>query len=183
MRFNIGDKVWTVGTEHYAKRIPCPDCQGQKAVTVILGDGSQVSVDCGCGHGYDGPRGYVEYSAMRQAAKQRTVTGMEIDGAKVEYKLDGHSGGGYYRLEEKNLFATKEEAEARLVELLKDEEDAELRKLNWQKEDNRKTWAWNVNYHRRCLKEAQRNLDYHSRQLAVAKTHAKAPELSQGAHK
>jgi hypothetical protein len=172
VKFNIGDKVWTVGTEHMEKKIPCPDCLGQLAVTVILGDGSSVSVACGCGHGFEGPIGYTKIYVARLESKQRIVTGMSIDGDKVEYKLDGY-GGSCFPASEKQVYSTKEEAEDQLSVLLAEQEKEVQRRIEWQKEDNRRTWAWNANYHRNRLKAAQHEIAYHSGQLTRAKAHVK----------
>ena len=46
-RFEIGERVWTVREyPHYDTLQLCSDCLGQKAVTLIMGDGTHVSIAC-----------------------------------------------------------------------------------------------------------------------------------------
>ena len=43
-----------------------------------------------------------------------------------------------------------------------------------RKEKDTKTWAWNVHYHRKEIREAQKRIEYHTSKLNVAKLHVKA---------
>ena len=60
MTYNVGDIVFYASNDSREERIPCPVCFGKLQVIVILGNGTEVLVDCGyCGKGYEGPKGYV----------------------------------------------------------------------------------------------------------------------------
>lgn len=77
-----------------------------------------------------------------------------------------------------SVFATKEEAEAEkaLLELqhYKDEQN----RINNLKEYANKKWSWNVSYHRNRLKDAQRDIEYHSKKLGIALIKAKEYKIT-----
>jgi hypothetical protein len=100
--------------------------------------------------------------------KSGVVTGMRIDGEKVEYTL--------HHCYPDKVFATKEEAEAEGAIVLAEHEAQEVRRFNHVKDHRHKSWAWNVSYHRRCAKEARRQMEYHESRLAVAKAKAKTQD-------
>ncbi len=170
MKYNIGDVAWFAGCKSVERSVVCPDCFGQKALTVIKGDGSQVSIDCGCRHGCEGSRGYYTYWTWTVYAHQITIQRIEVNGQEVRY---GHD--DCYSCSESELFDTKEDAEKRAAELAEQHEKEELEKI-YRKDKHNHTWAWHVRYHRESLKEAQRQLEYHSAKLNVAKEKAKEPE-------
>jgi hypothetical protein len=49
----------------------------------------------------------------------------------------------------------------------------ELEKAS-QKERDTRTWSWNVHYHRRSIREAKKQLEYHTAKLEAARPQAKA---------
>lgn len=170
-RFAVGDRVWfvTSGTQqHY---VECPDCLGQCALTVTLGDGSQVSIDCDCcKQGYLGSRGSVISYEWKCTVESDEITGMEISGADVRYKFQ-------YRYPDA-VYATKEEAEAESVKVLAAHVEDENRRMNHVKDRQvrHRTWAFSVSYHRRCAKEARKQAEYHESKLVVAKAKTKTPD-------
>ena len=167
MKYKIGDLIWYAHMKYVSKTVTCPDCFGQKALTVIKGDGSQVSIDCGCGHGYEGPRGYYEYTQLVPDVRQVVIQRIEINGTEITY---GHSEN--YQCGESDLFDNKEDAENRAKELATRHEAEELEKI-YRKDKHNRTWAWHVRYHRECLKRAMRDVEYHGAKLNVAKAKTK----------
>lgn len=172
MKFQIGDEVWRATWDYSQDRVTCPDCGGTRALTVIMFDGTEHTIDCaGCAVGYEPPRGVLLVGNYRAATHSHTVTGMKVrrEGG-FEYMLNsGHCVG------EEDMFATKEEALARAETLGQEKAAEELRRI-YRKEKNTWSWAWHVHYHRRGIREAQKQLDYHTKKLAVAKEKAKVPE-------
>lgn len=171
-KFKIGDSVWIPRFNMVDKPVVCPDCLGRKALTVIMGDDSKVSIECtGCSQGYDPARGYIVLHEWKPTIEPTTVDTIKLNG-------DGwlYSGNRFYEQPESGVFATDAEAMARAVEMGKAHEADELDRLENRKENTRRTWAWNATYHRRELKEAQRRVEYHSSKLNVAKAKAKEPE-------
>jgi len=53
-----------------------------------------------------------------------------------------------------------------------DADRAEREKIATKEKDTR-TWAWNASYHRRQIKDAKRQLEYHTAKLNVASLKAK----------
>lgn len=166
--YKIGDKVWYAQIKSSEDKVLCPDCFGKTYLTVILGDNSQVTIECaGCKRGYNEPDGYVFYYKRVVAVSLVTIERMEIEKDKIEYGFNG-----CYRTDESEVFIDKESAEkeaARLTEELNKEELAKI----YRKEKNNRDWAWNAHYHRDCIRRAQHDLDYHTAKLNYAKIKVK----------
>lgn len=174
MKLNIGDTAWVARAAPVETWVICPDCCGQKALTIIFGDGTQASIECeNCKRGYEPPRGVVVLHEYKPVVEPNTITGMDQrqEGAnmKVQY-WSGCSG-----FDGENAFATIEEAQARANELMAIRAKEEKEAFEKGKYNRDKTWAWNASYHRKCLKEAQRNIEYHTAKLNVAKAKSKEP--------
>lgn len=169
---NIGDKVWWAKRKWTEKYTICPDCLGTLALTVIMGDGSSVSIDCaGCARGYEPPTGYVKHHEEVPCVELTTIQGMEVHiGKEIEYSVNGSC-----CVKESELFSTIEEAQKKAEELSIIFNREKLSELN-RKEKPTRTWAWNACYHRKELKRAQQQLEYHSAKLSVAKSKSKEEE-------
>lgn len=167
-KYKIGDVVWYAKMKSVEGIEPCPDCFGQRALTVIKGDGSQVSIECaGCSAGYEPPKGYVRYNKWIADVCQVTIQRIEITPQGVEY---WHSES--YRVREEDIFDSKEEAEKRAIVIFEEHDAQEIARIH-QKEKHNRTWSWNAHYHRDCIKRAEKDLAYHTAKLNVAKIKAK----------
>ena len=171
--FNIGDTVWFARCKSIKKHIPCDACQGQKYLTVFMGDGSQVTIDCaGCQSGYDPPTGYVVFYESVADSVCTKIDRINITADGVEYiTTEGYSG-------KDCMFATKEEADLKAAELGKEYEAERKHRLEHTKENDKRTWAWNASYHRRKIKENQKQVEYHTAKLNVADIKAKEQKRS-----
>ncbi len=163
--YNIGDKVWwaTCGTREVT--IDCPICFRKKKVTLILGNGEQVETNCDyCTSGLSEALGYTNEYQRFSEVKEITITGKEVsedeDGKKIEYRYSN-----YCLYPNVNIFETKEEAESRVQEMIKEYEDSEVTRLAHRKRSNQTHYSWSVGYHKKRLKDAQREVEYHSRKL------------------
>ena len=167
-KYGIGDEVWWACFESEPDYVTCPDCGGTGQITCLLFDGSQVSIDCeGCKNGYLGPQGRLKVYARKPTARRRTITRMEIDAGKVEYGVtDG------YRVLEEDLFQNESDALARAAVKAAAAEGEERDRIARKEKDTR-SWSWNVHYHRRAIREAERQIVYHTSKLNVAKLKAK----------
>ena len=176
-KFKLGDKVWYAQRRTVEEHVVCPDCFGQKALTVIKGDGSQVSIECeGCRIGYEGSQGYVRYYKQSCDVKEITITKVEESTTETRY--------GFwecYCADEDCMFTNKEDAEKKAEELAQQHNQNELNKIN-QKERYNRTWSWNAYYHRDCIIRAERDLEYHTKKLSVAKVKAKEDKLASPQH-
>lgn len=167
-KHKLGDKVWYAQNKAVETSVVCPDCFGQKALTVIKGDGSQVSIECaGCQRGYEPPRGYVSYYEHRTSVSYVEINGIEMDSDKTRYRLSsGHYG------DEAEVFDNKEDAELKARELAERYNKEQLDEIN-RKEKHSRAWSWNAHYHREGIKKAKRDFAYHTAKLNVAKIKAK----------
>lgn len=172
MKYAIGQQVWYAGWTSSPTYITCPDCAGQGRMRVMFPDDSIVSVECaGCQRGYDRPSGYHQVYDRKPEAQVCTVTGVEVSGGKTEWKTTAS-----YSTSEDDLFDN--EVDCIAASKVKAElADAEERDRVNHREKPTHTWAWNASYHRKCLKEAKRNIEYHTSKLAVANLKAKVKDV------
>lgn len=166
-KFDIGQEVWTSGYSRREKQKTCPDCFGKKFLTVILGDDSRVYIDCaGCSRGYESPCGYVTDYEYGERVEPRTITGMEINEEHgdqvIRYKFS------CYTFESDLVFATREEAQEKSIELGKAQKLDDEKRMLTQKENRQRTWSWNATYHRSEIKRLEKDLAYHKEKLNVA---------------
>lgn len=172
-RFNIGDKVYVATFGRKAITVPCPDCFGSTRLSVILGDDTEVSIECvGCTPGgFNPPRGFITNYEWAASASRQTVTGVEeqIEDGEIKYRY--HFAGGYCDYDGKT-FATEEEALVKANELRQAHEDDENRRLMAKTKDKR-SWAWNVHYHRQCAERARKDLAYHEDKARICAAKAK----------
>lgn len=163
--YNIGDKVWWATCGQREVTIPCPVCFGKLRVTLILGNGEQVKTECEyCTRGLESAKGYTHEYQRFSEVKEVVITGKEVreneNGRNVEYRYLN------YCLDDKNTFITKEEAETAVKAMILEYENCEVERMNYKKKSNQSHYSWSVGYHRRRLKDAQREIDYHSRKIS-----------------
>jgi ribosomal protein S27E len=168
MRFEIGQTVWTAHWDASENYVTCPDCGGTGRLRVTFHDETQVSIDCqNCGPGYNPPTGRIKVYDRKPRAQCTVITGVDICGKETRWRiLDS------YIVDDDKVFTDEASALAKANEIAAEADAAERKKV-FQKEKDGRTWSWNAVYHRRCIKEAQRQIEYHSAKLAVAAIKAK----------
>lgn len=174
MRFEIGQQVWLATFSPMTPRyITCPDCGGTGRLRVIFHhDETQVSIDCrNCSVGYDPPSGCVLIYEPQARAQLSIVTGVEVNGTAIRWHLNG-TPTCYGIGEDKNIYDNEGEARAAAETLAAAHIESERKRVLGKEKDTR-TWAWNASYHRRCIKDAQKQNEYHTSKLAVAAIKAK----------
>ena len=177
--YNIGDKVWHASRKSTEETVTCPECFGKRYLTVILGDDSQVTIDCtGCASGYDPPKGYVTYYKQDVDVKTVIIDGMRITRDYVEYEINKTSCSCNI-IKGSDLFPIKEAAEVRAKELADAWNKEQLAKLH-RKEKNHRDWSWHVHYYRRQIRDAEKTIEYATKKLEAAKTHVKKKEVKDG---
>lgn len=175
-KYKLGDKVWYAGSGTVKKSFPCPECFGKCHLIVILGDDSRVPIPCqSCNFrdesnwsSYDAyPHGYVNYYEFEARARLVEITRVEITDEKVEYGFDS-----CYSMDEDMAFDSEEDAVKKATELSIHHTEEEKSKV-YRKEKHNRTWAWNLHYHRDCIKRAERDLAYHTAKATWAKSQVK----------
>lgn len=170
MKFQIGQKVWFAHTAQVVTYPICPECLGNRTLTCILGDGTHVAIDCrSCERGgWEGSRGTLELHIHKAIAEQAVITGVELGSEGVAYS----SLNGFWGKAESDLFEFESDALLKAEEL-EVERNAEAVKRSLCREKDTRSWAWHVTYHRQGIVRAQKELEYHTSKLAIAKTKAK----------
>ena len=179
MRFEVGQKIW-IGD--FSPLSPlhetCPDCGGTGRLRVIFHDETQVSIDCrNCAAGYDPPTGKVVVYRNRASAKHAVISGLEVHGDKVRWHCDA-TAGSYRIVDDEDAFETEADALA-WAQKRAAAYEVEQREKIARKEKDTHTWARNASYHRKNIKRAQHDLEYHTAKLAVAAIKAKQPEATE----
>lgn len=170
---NIGDMIYRVVTGQIESKERCPDCFGKLKLTVILGDGSQVVIDCQtCARGFEPPTGFITRYDYDAKVEHVRIDGMDVRPDRVEYKVDMRGGDGAWSwstVDEDKAFDTFAEAEVFA-------ESERKRQATYQiesKEQRNKSWAWHVTYHRDNIRRHERDLERSRQQLGYAESKAK----------
>lgn len=167
LRFEVGQQVWVADFSPLDPSYEtCPDCGGTGRLRVIFHDETQVSIACqNCALGYDPPTGRIMVRRVAPNARQAIICGYESHD-KIRWHVD--SVANCYRIfDDEKVFVTQAEAQAR-AESDAAEYEANERKRLFEKEQDTRSWAWNASYHRKQIKEAQRQIEYHTAKLSVA---------------
>ena len=175
-RFSIGDHVWVAGAGQSPLQRPCRVCAGDKTVTLILGSGEQVSLDCGmCAAGHHAPTGVETYYEYGAVAVLYRVTGIEAvvdeEGERVRYRSG--SDGAYSILDHEQCYATREEALASCAPLIAEHEAEQERRMAFKEKNTNKSYAWNAGYHLREAKRCRTEAERHERKAVLLKAKAK----------
>lgn len=172
MKYKIGDQVYRLTFESREDSVECPDCGGTGRLRVTFHDETTVSIHCAnCAAGYDPPTGRVKCYSRTPEAELATISGVEINGSKIEYKL--YSGLHSYWLVEEDEICTDHADAMKRAQALADKATEEERARIFRKERDTRTWAWNASYHRNQIKDAQKRIEYHTAKLNAASLKAK----------
>lgn len=183
-KYKKGDVVWWAHCGTMEVTETCPVCFGKYVVHVILGNDEDVTVPCNyCGHGYEGPKGYIKDYKYIAEPKQVAITAIRIeqndDELKVEYytqqSVPIESGVGTYNivLYPEFVFSMEAEALQKCTEVAKEHNDNLFSKPESVKKDNLKSYTWNAGYHMRKAKKCKEEIAYHEKQAQTCKERAK----------
>lgn len=163
--FAIGQQMWMAVGNSEQTQHPCPICNGNLGVTIILGTGEHLGVLCdGCGLGFDGPRGFIKEWEQHPRAVSFVIGSVKgfRDG---EWEVLSTEGGWAYF---KDLFVT--EAEALGAAVINAEKQHESNMQSRQRiKKSAQHLTWSARYHRDCIKDLQRQIDWHTSRLSSGK--------------
>lgn len=169
-KFKMGQQLWRASFESTAAWVTCPDCGGRGHIRCLLHDDTMVTVNCeGCRVGYDPPSGTVRVFNRAPNAVLAIVTGITLDGKGIEYRTADH-----YCVQEDDLFVEAEDALAAAKIKAETASREELERIQKKEKDTR-SWSWHVHYHRKCIKQAEEQIEYHTARLNVARVKARDP--------
>lgn len=166
-KFQIGDEVWHARTQTRPIFLQCLECMGKGYLTVILGDDSQVTIECDCcKRGWMGAQGNHQCHEHYESVMHGLVSGVEIDGDSFEYRIP-ESQNGCWIIKESDLFMNESCAKNR-ADKLSDERTKAATELHCLKHNKDRSWAWNVKYHRDIIRRSQKDIETHTEQLNYA---------------
>lgn len=174
-KYEYGQRLFAASWESTEERVTCPDCGGGKTIECHLWDGGIHIIDCvGCAAGYEPPRGYLTVHVRRAIARPAEIVSVSQnwDGAGFEYRANTGCG-SQYCYQEADLFLTEAEALA-AAEQKAAKADQEERDQIARKEKPGRSWAWNIHYHRKCIRDAEKQIAYHTAKLNAGKAKSKA---------
>lgn len=176
LKYALGQEVWWAQFGREETTIKCPDCCGSGYITCIMGDGTRVTVDCqNCNRGFEPfSRGYLTIYDRAPTAVKTTIIGMDVNTNQVRYRVPQS-----YIVDECDLFETEAEALARAKERAEQASAEELERIQ-KKEKNTRSWSWNATYHRRCIRDAEKKIEYHTKKLDVAAAKASINKAREG---
>lgn len=166
--FAIGQPVFIATAHALAEtEVPCPVCNAKRCCLLRLGSGEEVWVECEfCAHGCERPSGFVKKRGPDSKVEEREVTGFVWESGTWRV----HVSGGYpdsHRLTDGNIFASREEAESRRVELHAGALESARRNFEAQFVTAKKKVTWSAGYHRAQIKDLERKLAWHRERLAA----------------
>jgi hypothetical protein len=167
MPFVIGETYWLPVRTPEQVTIPCPVCAGQLFVTVILGDGSHVTVQCdACGLGHERPRGTITEYRLSPSAIPFVIQDVVSFNAEKYWRVQSAD---HRECEWADLCPT--EAEALAVSeaaCRKHDEDTEMSHARARKRSGHATWS--IRYANDQIKQAERTIAWHRARISEART-------------
>lgn len=175
--YNIGDKVYWAVYDRKDVIKTCPVCFGKKVVIVILGNDEKIETPCTyCESGFEGARGYIRENEWTSKVELVGITAKEVnensEGRFIEYRY------GHYCLDNKDIFDTIEQAETRVAEKIKEQEVEESKRYEHIKKNKLMSLSWSIGYHQRRVKDAEREIKYHSEKVKLIKEIKNATSLT-----
>lgn len=176
-RYAVGDVVWVARAGTTQKERPCRICAGDRRVTLLLGSGDRVELDCDyCQAGWATPTGVELYYGYDASATSYVVTAIETvsdaQGEHVTYRSG--SDGGWTSFAAADCYPTHDDAIAHCAEKVAQHE-AEQEAQMARKEKGQRSYAWNAGYHLRNAEKARIEVLYHERKAVLMKAAARTP--------
>jgi hypothetical protein len=168
--FNIGDRVWWTGRGHHEEFVTCPECLGQKFLTVTQGNGQSFTINCACcSLGYEPPSGVIKRNFYHFEPTEFVCKTIQFYSDDFRYENEY----GETTDTKEHLFATKEECQAKCNELNKYHSEDEERRVLANITSKRREVAWSVHYWARKIADLKKELEIAQDRLNVAKTKKK----------
>jgi len=171
LRFEIGDTAWWAHPNSEETTVECPDCGGTGRIRVILHEEDEVSIDCDtCKLGWMAPTGRISCYDRTPAATVVTIKGFEFRDGIIKWQTTAS-----YIVDDDRLFYNKEDA-VECCKAIAEAMDKVERDRIFKKEKDTKSWAWNAAYHRKCIRDAKKKIEYHTSKLEVANIKQRKPK-------
>lgn len=157
--FALDVQIWWTGNGHREEWIECPECAGTKAIEMIKGNGERVSLDCAlCGPGYDAPRGVIRKHIYEHEPTPFTPRRVRVDGDDFMYSESPPSASCYGSVDDKHLFATREECQTKCDEMNAARAKADDERLIHEIRSKRKSLAFSASYWQGQVRDYEKRL-------------------------
>jgi hypothetical protein len=161
--FKIGDVYYRPISAPRQTTITCPICDGKLYITIILGSGEQLQVECdGCDTGLNRPKG--------------TLTEWNQDPATEFFEIasiTSFHNGSWGVMSSSGSTCDFSNLETFEVDALRiaTEQSKEVYERNMairlhRKRETKKA-GWSIQYHRQCIKDAERTIQWHQSKIAT----------------
>lgn len=182
MNYKIGDKVWLARYTFEKKYRDCIVCFGNREVTVILGDGTHVMVNCEhCSAGFESPTGEESYYEYTVEPELITITDIEshatAEGITYEYT---HRISDCQRqcLPNDIIFDTEEEARAKGIELKEIAESNQIQRGLLGKNLKHKSYSHKAGYWIGQANKARKDAERYDKYARICKEKSKIKEAT-----
>jgi len=177
--FKVGDYVWWASFENTHKTKDCPICYRKRKVTLILGNGDEVELECqNCASGYERAKGYVDAWIYEikviQIQIDRVLIEDGLEGKKVEYRYEN------YCLNDGIVFGLKKDAEKKALELAEAYSKKQQERMETIKKSGFRSYSYKAGYHTKCANKAKKEIEYHENAAKVCKAKAKVKRKQLG---
>ena len=183
--FAIGETVWFAHNTPSYRTVACPECAGTKALTIIKGNGEQVSVACPVcedrANGYYGPTGYVHETVYDFKPQKFTCNRVSIYGSEISYSESRPDANCYSSVDANNLYRDYDVCLARCQELVAQHEAEDERRVLANIRSKREHLAFSVSYWSKEVKKLERELQAARDRLCVSREMRKDNISSDGA--
>lgn len=153
--FDLGQVVWFPGACPRKNVILCPDCQGQKYVILVLGDGLTHRLCCeGCRRGFDSPTGLVEELIHEFAPARFRCDEINVFGGEVRYTDTGQN----QLAAADELFLDEEVCRAYCQEKSKEHERNRLQQALSRSKSRKRDYASKVSFFRQEVRRLEKDL-------------------------
>lgn len=171
--FAIGETVWLADNTPYIVTVTCPECAGTKAITLIKGNGEQLSLDCQIcedrANGYYNPTGYVRETVHDFKPKKFTCRSVNVRGSEISYSEDEPGAVCRGSVNASKLYRDYDKCLVHCQELKAERRTADERMLLANISSKRKSLAYSATYWSREVKKLERELEAARARLSVCK--------------
>ena len=162
--FKIGETLWHAARNHHEEKVQCPECMGTRVITMTLGTGERVALDCEmCRVGWDSARGWVTRSVLTFRAEKFMTVDLEFRSlGEVVYINDRG-----LRADARVLFPGLEECRVECSRLQQEHDRGREAMMMANLESKRKHLAFSAHYWKRKIVDLEKDLERCRARLAV----------------
>lgn len=156
----LGQVVWWTGYGSRTDYIQCPECCGTCVIEMIKGNGERVTLDCGlCSVGYEPPTGKIKQYVYEHTPTPFVAGRVRMDGDEFWYSESPPDASSYSSVKSTDLFASREECQARCDELNRERAKADEEMLLRNISHKRQHLSFSASYWSREVKKLEKQID------------------------